>query len=81
MSKFDFTNTPGNTGRFKMFNKYTSAVPLLTNIRRSNRLLCSVENVYCKPYIISSPFSGCRRGRDRKVVGYTTSCAISAYHH
>jgi len=22
-----------------------------------------------------------RRGRDRKVVGFTTICAISAYHH
>ena len=24
---------------------------------------------------------GCRRGRDRMVVGFTTTCAISAYHH
>ena len=22
-----------------------------------------------------------RRGRDRMVVGFTTTCAISAYHH
>jgi len=25
--------------------------------------------------------NGCRRGRDRIVVGFTTTCAISAYHH
>jgi len=24
---------------------------------------------------------GVRRGRDRMVVGFTTTCAISAYHH
>ena len=24
---------------------------------------------------------GGRRGRDRMVVGFTTNCAISAYHH
>jgi len=24
---------------------------------------------------------GGRRGRDRMVVGFTTTCAISAYHH
>jgi hypothetical protein len=24
---------------------------------------------------------GGRRGRDRMVIGFTTSCAISAYHH
>jgi len=23
----------------------------------------------------------CRRGRDRMVVGFTTTCAISAYHY
>jgi hypothetical protein len=26
-------------------------------------------------------FLGGRRGRDRMVVGFTTTCAISAYHH
>ena len=25
--------------------------------------------------------SGGRRGRDRMVVGFTTTCAISAYHY
>jgi len=25
--------------------------------------------------------SGGRRGRDRMVVGFTTTCAISSYHH
>ena len=32
---------------------------------------------------MSSPLitGGDRRGRDRMVVGYTTTCAISAYHH
>ena len=28
-----------------------------------------------------STFSGGRRGRDRMVVGFTTTCAINAYHH
>jgi hypothetical protein len=27
------------------------------------------------------PSWGGRRGRDRMVVGFTTTCAISAYHH
>jgi hypothetical protein len=26
-------------------------------------------------------YRGCHRGRDRMVVGFTTTCAISAYHH
>jgi len=26
-------------------------------------------------------FYGGSRGRDRRVVGFTTTCAISAYHH
>jgi hypothetical protein len=30
--------------------------------------------------IITSSFGG-RHGRDRMVVGFTTTCAISAYHH
>jgi hypothetical protein len=28
-----------------------------------------------------STFQGCRCGHDRMVVGFTTTCAISAYHH
>ena len=32
---------------------------------------------YCQTYILS----WCRHGRDRMVVGFTTTCAISAYHH
>jgi hypothetical protein len=26
-------------------------------------------------------FNGDRNGRDRMVVGFTTTCVISAYHH
>ena len=37
--------------------------------------------LYIRHSITGSNFSGGRRGRDRMVVGYTTTCAISAYHH
>jgi len=30
---------------------------------------------------LSRSSSGGRRGRDRMVVGFATTCAISAYHH
>jgi hypothetical protein len=33
---------------------------------------------HCLDYCI---YLGERRGRDRMVVGFTTTCAISAYHH
>ena len=36
--------------------------------------------IYLKYFVRSSMISG-RRGRDCKVVGFTTTCAISAYHH
>ena len=32
-------------------------------------------------YYIITLFYGGRRGRDRMVVGFTTTYAISAYHH
>jgi len=31
--------------------------------------------------MISNALVGGRRGRDRMVVGFTITCAISAYHH
>jgi len=34
----------------------------------------------CVFALIPYPSRGCR-GRDRMVVGFTTTCAISAYHH
>jgi hypothetical protein len=37
--------------------------------------------LYIRHSITGSNFSGGRRGRDCIVVGYTTTCAISAYHH
>ena len=39
----------------------------------SSQLHCMVAN--------SSIIYGSRRGRDRMVVGFTTTCSISAYHH
>ena len=35
---------------------------------------------HCFLLLISNAFRG-RRGRDLMVVGFTTTCAISAYHH
>ena len=36
----------------------------------------------CKYYYsIKNTYSQGRGGRDRMVVGFTTNCAISAYHH
>ena len=32
-------------------------------------------------HLIGSNYSRGRRGRDRMVVGFTTTCAISAYQH
>jgi len=34
------------------------------------------ENISARAY-----FYGGRRGRDRMVIGLTTTCVISAYHH
>jgi len=33
------------------------------------------------PYLTSTELNRGRRGRNRMVVGFTTTCAISAYHH
>jgi len=44
-----------------------------------------VNPMFPKKVFISQGFvqneQGWRRGRDRMVVGFTTTCAISAYHH
>jgi hypothetical protein len=46
------------------------------------RSFCVSGHVYvCEWYRFSSVSTGGRRGRDRMVVGITTTCAISAYHH
>ena len=39
---------------------------------------CNTVNVYSD--VTYLPLRGCR-GRDRMVVGFTTTCAISAHHH
>ena len=31
--------------------------------------------------LLHKKLKGGRRGRDRMVVGFTTTCAVSAYHH
>ena len=43
-----------------------------------------IENVSLlshKVQIAAAPNEQGRRGRDRMVVGFITTCAISAYHH
>ena len=57
----------------------------------SNRpILCiiSITVFFLIPHVIYKPFSnlqflsnGGRRARDRMVVGLTTTCLISTYHH
>jgi len=43
----------------------------------SDKLLyCEFIIIYCVPIFVRG-----RCGRDRMVVGYTTTCAISVYHH
>ena len=38
--------------------------------------------LYCFQECSLSPYyTGSRHGRDRTVVGFTTTCAISGYHH
>jgi hypothetical protein len=44
-------------------------------------LLTKVVNTYRYMYKPSKDLRGGRRGRDHMVVGFTTTCAISAYHH
>jgi hypothetical protein len=36
--------------------------------------------IYCQPRFLSKNILG-RRGRDHMVVGFTTTCAMSTYHH
>ena len=31
--------------------------------------------------VLAPSFQGVRRGRDRMIVGFTTTCAISTYHY
>ena len=39
------------------------------------------EDIYWNSDVSTSNSSGGHHGRDRKVVGFTTTCGISAYHH
>ena len=41
----------------------------------------STDNLLILIKVTSSMWLWGRRGRDRMVVGFTTTCAISAYHH
>jgi len=47
------------------------------NLNAGKKLTCTIF-IYILTNIVQS--SGGRRGRDR-IVGFTTTCAISAYHH
>jgi len=48
---------------------------------RENKIIPSTINYQFILNNIQLPLSGGRRGRDRMVVGFTTTYAISAYHH
>jgi hypothetical protein len=52
----------------------TTTAPEITMTSLSEHI-----NPYTKPIVLSKHRG--RRGRDRMVVGFTTTCAISAYHH
>ena len=53
--------------------------PLMTILESSNLLNCKRMNA--SRTAVLSPVIRRRRGRDRMVVGFTTTRAISAYHH
>ena len=49
-----------------------------------NAMFCSLYCMFVRKrnqYIMYIFYPSWGRGRDRMVVGFTTTCAISAYHH
>ena len=55
----------------------------ITPICSSRHLRKQKTSLIYKPYAVVKTYlnQGYRRGRDRIVVGFTTTYAISAYHH
>ena len=60
------------------------ALSTIHQIKSNHDVRELIEEIYNRQYIhghvISNNIRG-RRGRDRMVVGFTTTCAISVYHH
>ena len=50
--------------------------PLFSYKEQGNYCIVHMSNLQCLQLHI-----GGRRGHDRMVVGFTTTCAISTYHH
>jgi hypothetical protein len=51
------------------------------NSSRTPQQSSEPEDIYWNGDVSTSNLSGGRRGRDCMVVGFTTTCGISAYHH
>jgi hypothetical protein len=54
-------------------NKKKNSQKLMTDLNGQFTRTMNIHNLLF--------FWGGRRGRDRMVLGFTTTCAISAYHH
>ena len=47
--------------------------------RKIKKVACYLIVIFT--FVLNINIYGVRRGRDRMVVGFATTCAISAYHH
>jgi hypothetical protein len=54
---------------------------MMANIKLCEDINLVIKTFWFRNFLISVGGRGCRRGRDRMVVGFTTTYAISAYHH
>ena len=72
--------------RYFWINVSRGIVSFLVFIKRDDAVdgkleLGGIKHVSCVYDFLYVHASGGRRGRDRMVVGFTTTFAISAYHH
>ena len=54
---------------------------MMANIKLCEDINLVIKTFWFRNFLISVGGRGGRRGRDRMVVGFTTTYAISAYHH
>jgi hypothetical protein len=75
-----YGNSLNHPGPIQLPNSLSHLGPL--QLPNSLSHPCIYCNVDIKPtkYYFALLYKGCR-GRDRIVVGFTTTCAISVYHH